>query len=302
MAAITTSIGFRTLKSTLDAVNTDKTDGIEDGLQCYQYCDRQTMADNYVDDLEAGGPGFATEKDEGEALDVMDVREGYMTRYFARKFGLILEMTEELDEDGKYNDKYLQLARRNKRAVFKALELDCANMLNRAADSGYVGGDGLSLANSLHTIPTGGTFSNTLATPFSPSMAALNIVRQNCMKLPSHDGIREGYEVVKIVHPIEQDGAWEQILGTKNGLNTSGQDLNIVANKGYKHVAVTLWTASETNWGVTTNAEGGLCIKWRRKPKSRTWYDEPTEIIKHGISARWGRGWSNPRGFYFSAA
>lgn len=302
MPTLTTSTAFKTLKATLDNIITDKSDGYEAGMVCTKYFASGSMDDNYVDDLENGGPGLATEKTEGQALDVGSLYEGALTRYIARKFGLILQITEELDEDGKYNDKYVDAARRLKRAVYKTLEVDCANVLNRAANAAYTGGDGLSLANASHTIPgNAGTFSNTLATPFSPSRAALIVVMQNVKLLPGHDGVVEGYDLDTLVSPVAQMGAWQGILGSDKVPESPNNETNIIY-KIAKYVPVSYWSGSTTNWGVTTDVPGGLKLKWRRKPKSRTWYDEATEIMNYGISARWARGWSDPRGFYFSNA
>lgn len=300
MSTLTTSLAYKTLKATLDNIITDKTDSVEGNAVYKQYMHSETMADNYVDDLENGGPGFATEKNEGQALDVLSLYEGYQTRYISRKFGLILQITEELDEDGKYNEKYINAAKRMKRAIYKTLEVDCGNILNRATNVSYVGGDGLPLASNAHTIPGGGTFSNTLATPMSPSRTALITVIQNVMVLPGHDGITEGYKVEKIIHPVSQWGAWKGILSSEKVPESANNEPNVVHGMGIKAVPVWAWTASNTNWASITDAPDGLKMKWRRKPKARTWYDEPTEIINHGLSARWARGWSDARGFYFS--
>ncbi len=298
---ITQASAFKTLKATLEAIVTDSTDNIESSLVCTKYLKTGTMTDGYEDDLENGGPGLATEKSEGQALDVLALYEGPVTRYIPRKFGLIMQITEELDEDGKYNDKYLACAKRNKRAVYKTLEIDCANILNRAATAGYIGGDGQTLASSSHTIPGGGTFSNTLATPMSPSRAAMIIVRNNLKKLPGHDGVTEGYDIAKLVHPVEQFGVWAGILGSDKVPESNNNEINVVKDMRIERVEVKYMT-STTNWGVITDVENGLKLRWKRKPKGRTWYDENTEIINYGTSARWARGWTDPRGFYFSNA
>ncbi len=301
MGLITNSSAFKTLKATLEKIVTDSTDNIEGDLTCTKYMKVSTMSDHYEDDLENGGPGYATETAEGTPLAVGNLYDGAVTRYISRKFGLIMQMTEELDEDGKYNDVYLNFARRMKRAVYKTLEVDCANIINRAATTGYVGGDGLTLASASHTIPGGGSFSNTLSTPFSPSRAALIVVRNNLQKLPGHDGIVEGYDIAKVLHPVEQWGTWAGILGSDKVPESNNNEKNVV--RDLKVTAVQLkFMTSTTNWGVTTDAPDGLKLKWKRKPKARTWYDENIEVINHGISARWARGWTDPRGYYHSNA
>lgn len=301
MSAITTSVAFLTLKATLEEVVTDKSDGYEKNVVYKKYMKVEGMEDAYEDDLSNGGPGLATEKAEGQALDVMTLNNGYLTRYWARKHGLILQLTEELDEDGKYNDKYVDASRRMKRAVYKTMEVDCAQIFNRAFNSAYVGGDGLSLANSAHTIPGGGTFSNTLSTAFSPSRAAVIVMTQNIMLLPGWDGVTEGYMPTAVVHPVAQWGAWKGILGSDKVPESGNNEMNVAADLNLKQIPVPFWSASTTNWGMLTDA-ARLKLKVKRQPKARTWYDEAVEMINHGISARWARGWSDPRAFYGSNA
>lgn len=301
MSTITTATAYKTLKATIDKIITDPTDNVESNLVCTKYMQTGTMEDNYIDDLEVGGPGLATERSEGQALEVGSLYEGPLTRYISRKFGLIMQITEELDEDGKYNDKYINAARRLKRATYKTLEIDCANVLNRAANASYVGGDGVPLASASHPIPGGGTFSNTLGVALSPSRTALITVVQNVMSLPGHDGIVEGYGVTAVVHPIAQWGAWKGILGSDKVPESAFNEINVIHGMGIKQISVPYWTGSTTNWGALTDA-AKLRMLWRRKPKARTWYDEATEVINHGVSARWARGWSDARAFYFSNA
>lgn len=302
MSTITTSTTFRNLKATLDTIITDEAVGPGD-LILKKYFKVSSMDENYIDDAEVGGPGLATEKAEAQELDVGSITDGYLTRYIARKFGLKMVVAEEALDDGKYS-KYIDAAKRLKRAMYKTMEIDAANVLNRATNTSYVGGDALCLANSSHTLPTGGTFSNTLSTPMSPSRAALMVIHQNVMKLPGHDGVTEGYLTQKVICPVELYGAFLGIVNSEKVPESPNNEINVVKSDGWitDVVAVPYWTASSTNWLVTTDAPDGL--KWldRRKPRSRTWTDNDTESLKYAISARWARGWSDPRGIYYSNA
>jgi hypothetical protein len=303
MPVITTSTGFRTLKKTLDNIITDDSDGAGKNLVCTQYMMQESMDDYYVDDLENGGPGLLTEKGEAQPVDVLSLDDGAMTRYISKKLSGALEISAEMDDDGKYNGKYIDAARRLKRAGFKTLEYDCSNVLIRATNTGYVGGDGQPLASASHTLPGGGTFSNTLSVAFSPSMAALTVVRNNVAQLPGHDGLTEGYTLKKVVFPSAQWGAWESILGSSNAPGTANNDINVVRKLNITPVEVPFWDrGSTTNWLVLTSADNGLKLKWKQKFKSRTFYDERPDVIVHAISGRWARLWSDARHVYFSNA
>ena len=68
---------------------------------------------------------------------------------------------------------------------------------------------------------------------------------------------------------------------------------------GLEGVPVKYWTNTTTNWGLISAVDNGFKFKWRRKPRSRSWVDNDQEIMKYGISARWARGWSDPRCILF---
>lgn len=293
---------FHTLKKVLRAVIVDKTDGFEGKSYMKRFCKEDTTGENYVDDLETGGPGLAQEKTEGEAMSTGTMREGYITRYLVRTFAQKLVITREAMEDCKY-EKAIQLAPRLKRSMIKTWDIDATNMLIRAANTSYVGGDGQPLASASHTLPGGGTFSNTMGTPMTPSRAAMIVATSSIRKLPGHDGITEGYEPKCIVCPTEQWAVWSGIVnsakapeaGQFNEINVVNRDLNI-----QDVVAIPYWTNTTTNWGIVTDCDNGLNFIWRRKPTSDDWIDNDHQTYKFGISARWTRGWSDPRAFFFS--
>lgn len=301
MSAIFTGTIAHALKETLEEIIDDDLDGAESDLVYPKWCDTGTMSDNYEDDLEMGGPGLAAETAEGTSIPAGTVMEGVVTRYISRKFALKLIVTEEAIEDNKY-PKVIDAARRLKRAMYKTCDIDITNMLVRATNASYLGGDGVSLASASHTLPTGGTYSNTMAVPMSPSRIALITATSAIRKLPGHDGVTEGYEPKKVVYPTEQWGVWDGILGSSFAPEV-GQfnEINVVSTDrlGVTGVPVKYWTNTTTNWAIKTDVENGVNMRYRRRPRSRTWVDNDQEVMNYGISARWARGWSDPRGIFF---
>ncbi len=294
---------FNSVKETLSEIVDDKTDNVESSVIYKKWCKTGTQSDYYEDDLEMGGPGLATETPEGSELEVGSIREGFITRYIARKFALKLIITEEAMEDNKYPEA-IKLAKRLKRALYKTLDIDCTAMLVRATNTSYTGGDGVPLASASHTLPQGGTWSNTLATPMAPSTLAIMTATSQARKFPGHDGITEGNDPVKAVYPTEQWGVWAVLLGSKmdpeagnfSAINVVKNDLNITP------VPIKYWNNTTTNWALITDADNGLQMRWRRKPKSNTWVENDNETSKYSISARWSRGWSDARTILFSNA
>jgi hypothetical protein len=292
---------FHMLKKTLRKVIEDKTDGLEAKAYMPRFCNVDTTDENYVDDLETGGPGLASEKQEGEQMATGTMREGYLTRYLVRTFAQKIIITREAMEDCKY-PKAIQLAPRLKRSMVKTYDIDATMMLVRMFNTAYVGGDGQPLGSASHTLPVGGTFSNLMATPMTPSRSAMIVATSQMRKFPGHDGITDGtIEPKCILCPTEQWAAWSVIVnsvkapeaGEFNAINVVNRDLNIE-----DIVANPYWNNTTTNWALTTTADNGLNFIWRRKMASNDWIENDQQTYKFAISARWTRGWSDPRGVF----
>lgn len=302
-AAIFTSTIFNSVKLTLDQIVDDDMGESESTLVCKKYMKFGNQEDYYEDDLEMGGPGLASEVSEGQEIEVGAIREGFITRYIARKFGLKLIVTDEAVEDTKYPE-VLKLGKRLSRALFKTVDIDCTNILVRATNTSYTGGDNVPLASASHTLPSGGTWSNTFATPLAPSRIAVGSAVSLMRKFPGHDGVTEGAEPKKIVHPTEQWMTWSGILnstmapeaGNFAEINAVKRDLDITA------VSNKYWSNTSTNWAIITDADNGLQLRWRRKPRKNSWVENDNETMKYSITARWSRGWSDARGVFFSNA
>jgi len=301
-STIFSSTIFNSFKETLDSIVDDRLTENESSLVCKKWMKIGSMDEAYVDDLEMGGPGLATETGEGAEIEVGTIREGYLKRYTPRKFALKLIVTDEAMEDNKYPET-LRLAKRLDRAIYKTFDIDMTNILVRAFNSSYVGGDGVPLASSSHTLPQGGTWSNQFSVPLSPSRIALIAARSLLMKFPGHDGVIDGVDMEKVVHPVEQWGIWEGILGSEMAPDPGNfAEINVIKPLKVKPVPVKCWSNTTTNWGIITDADNGIQAKWRRRPKSNSWVENDNETMKYSVSARWARGWSDARGFFFSNA
>jgi hypothetical protein len=303
MSEIFTSTAALALKETLEGIDTDE-HGSEGSKAVFpKWTTVKTMEDNYIEYYEVAGSGLAGEKPEGESIPVGTIYEGPLTRFNARTYGQRMIVSDEALEDVKY-DKVIMAAKRNNRALWKLADFDATLMLVRATSTSFVGGDGQPLASTAHLLPGGGTYSNMLATAMSPSKASLVIAQAQLMQQVGHDGLIDGVEAKKAVFPVQQWGVWREVLGSTNdptpgafnAINPINRDLNITP------VPVKYWNNTTTNWALITDADLGLMWFWRRKPKSNTWVTEDKTMMNYAITARWSRGWVNPRAILFSNA
>lgn len=303
MSEIFTSTAALALKDTLEDIDTDD-HGSEGSKAVFpKWMTVKSMSDNYIEYYEVAGSGLAGEKPEGSSIPVGTIYEGPLTRFNARTYGQRMIVSDEALEDMKY-DKVIQAAKRNNRSLWKLADFDATLVLARATNTGFVGGDGQPLASASHVTPTGTTYSNMLATAMSPSKASLVIARAQLMQQVGHDNLIDGNEAKKAVYPVQQWGVWREIVGSTNDPTPGAFNAINVVNRDMdlELVPVKYWNNTTTNWALITDAELGLMWFWRRKPKSNTWVTEDKTMMNYAITARWTRGWVNPRCILFSNA
>lgn len=288
---------FNSMKKVLDEIVDDDSDGMESGLLMPKYFKVSSMTDGYDDDLEMAGPGLAQVKHEGGELPMGTIREGAKTRYLPTTFALGLAVTEEASEDAKY-PQVLSAARRLKRAMWKTVDYEAANVLIRGFNTDYVGGDNVCLWSASHTIPGGATFSNLMGTPVAPSVQAVTVATTQIKKFVGHDGLFDKIMPKCIVCPVDQWEAWSVITksthrpeaGEINAINVVNNELKLDV---YPNV---YWSTTTTNWAMMTDADNGLRWKWRVRPESKSWTNEGPGIFMYRIRARWARLWTDARG------
>lgn len=286
----------QSLKKTLDKIIDDKTDGYESKADYKSYCKESNMKDHYADDLEMGGPAFLSKKPEGQEMTTGTLSEGAKTRYIAETYAMKLTVTEEAMEDEKYKE-VLNLARRLKLSCFQTVDSQCAQMLVDGFDTTVPGGDGLPLWSASHTLPNGGTFSNIAGAPVAPSVAALEPIISQIRKMPGHNGVTMGYRPTRIIAPVEQWGDWTAILKSQfEPVTDNFAKLNVVKSEYSLDLSlVKFWDNTTAHYAVQTDVEDQLQIKWRRKPRSKSWVSNGDESMIYSISSRFVTGWSDPR-------
>jgi hypothetical protein len=266
-----------------------------------KYCKVKNATKAFHDFPEYAGPDVINERAEGTPIDTLQIREGFNTRVLMRSFGGQVVVSSEARDDEEH-DKVIDAARRLRDAAIRTIEVDCAQFLNRAFNANYIFGDGVQLASANHLVPDGSTFSNTLSVPAAPSVAAIQTMRTAVSKLPGHHGRREGRIMKKIVCPIDQENAWEVILGSSLLPGGNNNDINTVRKMGLELIPVLHWTASATNWGAITDADHGLMYMERKKITANDWVDENTDTLHYGVTYRSGRTSVDARGHYWSEA
>jgi hypothetical protein len=265
------------------------------------YYDVGTLAGAFEDQMDFAGPALASEVEEGEEFPGGDMTEGTVTRYRARKVGIVISMTQECIEDGPSEwKKVVNAARHADRAVRKTAEIDGASFIANGFSTAYPVADGAALFSASHLLPAGGLYSNLMASPIGPSYAGIVAAISDCKLMPDYEGLRSGQEVQTIIHPVQQWADWRVALGSSMqpipgnyaAINVVNRDFNI------KLVQIKFWDNTSTDWACITDADDGLQWKWRIRPESTSWVDEGREIIRNKRRARYAFGCTNCRAVY----
>src|SRR3989304_3785986 len=128
-----------------------------------QLFERSTSKQNYEEDVQITGFGLAPVKTENAATAYTSELQGQGSRYIHVTYALGYIVSEEELEDNLYTEISNKRAGALAFSFRQTKENVAANVYNRAFNSSFVGGDGVSLLNTPHPNVSGGTFSNKLA-------------------------------------------------------------------------------------------------------------------------------------------
>ncbi len=283
------------LKETLNDVFMDETQNMQKQVDFTDWMEVDNQRDYWEDDQEYGGVGLAVERGEGEEVAEGTIYEGFTKRYIARSFARKIVISEEAIADNKY-PKILDAAGWLSRSIWMTAQYDATFVLVRGYSSSYVGGDGVSLWNSAHTLPAGGTWSNVMATPMAPSRGALEVARAQVRHFPSQDGLIGNFQLDGVIFPSEQWGVWTGLLNSELSPEAGNfAEINVVRKLNIKPYECRYWTSSTTNWALKTDAKRGLRFRWRKKPAQRNWMENGNLSMHNLVDARWVTGWTDAR-------
>lgn len=246
------------------------------------------------------GFGQAPEISDGAPVTYQAGGVLFQKRYDYKVFGLAFAMTRILVEDGDHVNLGSTYSEYLAQALIETKETRLANLLNRAFNSSYVGGDGVELAQVGHPIANGGVFSNNFATPSVLSQTSLEQAIISIRLFVDNRGkkIRVTPKNL-IIHPNNMITA-EVILNSALRTGTNFNDVNAIKNKGLipggAHDISRL--TSNDAWFITTSANDkkGLKIIQRRKLEKKMEGDWETDNLKYKATERYSEGWTDPRG------
>jgi hypothetical protein len=257
---------------------------------------------NYHEEPVLYGFGAAPELPDGMAVSYQSGGVLFLQRYLYKVYGLAFSLTKVLVEDGDHIRIGQTYAKHLAQSLIETKETLAANVLNRAFNSAYVGGDGVSLTSTSHPIVSG-TFSNQLSTAAALSQTSLEQLLIQIRNAVDNNGKRIRLTPTQIVTGPSNVFQAEVLLKSVLRAGTADNDINPVKSMGLltKGQANLSRITSTTAWWVQTDAPEGLKLMMRRGLEKSMEGDFETDSMRYKATERYTLGWTDPRGVFGTA-
>ena len=255
---------------------------------------------NYHEEPVLYGFGAAPELPDGMPVTYQSGGVLFIQRYVYKVFGLAFALTKVLVEDGDHIRIGQTYARHLAQSLIETKETLGANILNRAFNGSFVGGDGKSLVATDHPLANGATFSNQLNTSAALSQTSLEQLLIQIRNAVDNNGKRIRLTPKKIVTGPSNVFQAEVLLKSVLRAGTADNDINPVKSLGLlsEGQANLSRITSTTAFWVETDAPEGLKLAMRRGLEKSMEGDFETDSMRYKATERYAFGWTDPRGVF----
>jgi hypothetical protein len=264
--------------------------------------DKNTSSRAFEEDVGISSFGLAVVKPEGSGISYDSERQGFTTRYQHVVYALGFIVTREAMEDDLYDVVGQKKAQGLAFSMRQTKEIVAANVYNRAFNSSYTGGDGVSMVNASHPNIAGGTWSNQIGTAADISEAALEQAYIDIAGFTNDRGLLIGVRPKSLIIPRQIMFEAKRILTADGRPGTDNNDPNVLKSMGViPEVVMNHYLTDTDAWFIRTSVKDGLKYFERRADSFDMDNDWDTENAKFKATARYSFGWTDPRAIYGSA-
>jgi hypothetical protein len=274
----------------------------EHPLECVEIFDGDTSTQSYEEDIHITGFGLAPVKAEGNSTTYDSETQGYTSRYTNVAYALGYIVTREEMDDNLYMKSSKTRVKALAFSMRQTKENVGANVLNRAFNPAYVGGDGVELCSTAHTDDVGGTWSNELATAADLSEASLEDLLIQISDAKNGKNLKISIQGSKLIIPTALQFEATRILNSSLRVGTADNDINAIRSKGLLPggIAINHYLTDSDAWFIKTNCPDGMKVYNRVSAQFTQDNDFDTDNAKAKCYERYSFGWSDPRGLYGS--
>jgi len=266
-----------------------------------QIFDTENSDRAFEEEVMLSGFGSAAVKPEGSSVNYDAATETFTARYTHETLALAFSITEEAIEDNLYDRLASRYTKALARSMANAKQVKAANVLNRAFNSSYTGGDGLELCSTAHVIVSG-TEQNELSTAADLNETSLEQAMIDIAALTDERGLKIAAQGRKMIVPSALQFTAERLLKSVGRTGTADNDISAVVSmnvipQGY---VVNHYLTDTDAWFIKTDVPNGLKHFVRAPIKTAMEGDFETGNVRYKARERYSFGWSDWRGVFGS--
>ena len=263
--------------------------------------DEESSDRAFEEEVMLGGFGNAEVKPEGSGVVYEQAQETFTARYSHETIALAFSLTEEAVEDNLYDKISTRYTKALARSMANTKQIKAANVLNRAFNSSFLGGDDKELCATDH--PTlSGTQKNELSTAADLNETSLEQMLIDIADMKDERGMKIALQGVKMIIPVNLQFTAERLMKSAGRTGTADNDLNAVRNMGMvpQGYVVNNFLTDTDAFFIKTDAPNGLKMFTRAPIRTAMEGDFDTGNVRYKARERYSFGFSDWRGIFGS--
>jgi hypothetical protein len=263
----------------------------------------ETSERSFEEETKLSGFSAAPVKNEGSAIAYDNAQEAFTARYNHQTIALGFSLTEEAVEDNLYDTLSARYTKALARAMSYTKQVKAAAVLNNGFTGGAnAGGDGVALFSTDHPLVSGGTNSNTQATPTDLNETALENAVIQIAAWTDERGLLIAAQPRKLIVPPNNQFVATRLLETELRTGTADNDINAIKNNGSipEGYTVNHYLTDPDAYFLTTDVPNGMKHFVRTPLSTSMDGDFDTGNVRYKARERYSFGFSDPLGMFGS--
>jgi lysophospholipase L1-like esterase len=263
----------------------------------------ETSERSFEEETKLSGFSAAPVKNEGTAIAYDNAQEAWTARYNHQTIALGFSLTEEAVEDNLYDTLSARYTKALARAMAYTKQVKAAAVLNNGFTGGVnAGGDGVALFSTAHPLVSGGTNSNTQATPTDLNETALENAVIQIAAWTDERGLLIAAQPRKLIVPPNNQFVATRLLETELRVGTADNDINAIKNNGSipEGYTVNHYLTDPDAYFLTTDVPNGMKHFVRTPLSTSMDGDFDTGNVRYKARERYSFGFSDPLGMFGS--
>jgi len=264
-----------------------------------QIFDQENSDRAFEEEVMLSGFANAQVKAEGQGVVFDSANETFTARYTHETIALAFAITEEAVEDNLYDRIASRYTKALARSMANAKQVKAANVLNRAFNSSYTGGDSKELCATDHAI-VAGTEQNELTTAADLYETSLEQALIDIAALTDERGLKVAAKGVKMIIPSALQFTAERLMKSQGRVGTADNDINAIVSMGMipQGYRVNNYLTDTDSWYIITAVPNGMKHFDRAPLTTKMEGDFDTGNVRYKARARYVFGVSDPRGIF----